>query len=626
MYEIRFLYERYESRDLSMYTYTYSDSPEKLGNELGTKVHGPSSSLSPESLFKPTEQTPQALLDSARSGVERIVEDLRKQQLNPAKTQVVIEAASSMRSAIEDALKEKNIKAVYKEKSLDAEGRKVTALIEARNTKPAQRAAPSDKKPEAVIDMRKPSAELKDAMAKAFTTHSVKESQAALQSRIDVLVQHIEKEASSAGKPVAVVVECPPRLTSMLESALDKKGLVSMHPSPLGPEQPPIRSANSEYGAEVRGLNAFRAALPDGGKGISDEAIRSVIAPRALQELGALPKDAMASKASELAQYNDVAVKKSEIQEITRPDSDRFNRDAYLSKYEKDGHPKDMAVGIWVGSPSNVVLSFGGTSADMARGVDRVQQYLEAKGFEASPKEIKTALNKQTLEKIGREGLDDRMFDRIRSDINAAASEKGAPPLKPLQVMHLMQQAQNPKMNANTVIKAVDGTTLGTLREVRNRVAELQQERVQPPLVASLVQLEALKKEAGQLATAAVAASERLNQMEVAGGLKAPQEARALPAELKQQLQTAPSAETLNKALAHLHQEQGKEPAMGGAQDTFVSGNATNGPRQSTSQQSAQGPRTPAGLRDQSGGAWGQFARDRGENKTRSAEKEMERG
>lgn len=609
-----------------MHTYTYSESPEALAKELGAQVHGPSSALKPETLFKPEDMTPQAMMDAARNGAERIAEDLKRQQLNPAKTQVVVEAPAVMRSAIEDALREKNLKAVYKEKVLDSEGRMVTALQESRNAKPSQRAATPDKSPGAVIDMRKPSPELKEAMAKAFATPSVKESQADVQARVSALVHRIEKEAAATGeKHVAVVVDAPARLTSMLESALDKKGMVAMHPSPLASEAAPIRSANSDYGAEIRGLNALKNALPDNGKGISDEALRGVVAPQALRELGSLDKDAMAAKASDMAQFHDVAFKKSEIQEITKSDSTRFDREAYVSKYEKNGHPKDMAIGVWVGSPGNVVLSFGGTSADMARGQDRVQQYLETKGFEASPKEIRTSLNKQTLEKIGREGLDDRAFDRIRSDMMAVAQEKGAPPLKPLQVMHLLQQAQNPRLKASTVIKAENGATLGTLGEVRTRVAELQQEKVQGPLLNSLVQLDALKREATQLASAAITASERLNQMEVAGGLKTPQEVRALPAELKQELQTSPTAETLNKALAHLQQEQGKVASLPGMADSNLSGQPGD-KKQGGVQQSRTGQRLPSGVRDQSSNPWAQFSQERSESKTRMSEKEMERG
>lgn len=511
-----------------MQTYTYSNNAARYSNELGLTVTGPSAALDQSALFRPESFSQADILRSAQIGVAQIAQDLSRQGLTPKNTQVIVEAPAAMRSAIEDALRERNIQAAYREQVLDSQGLTVAGLTAPHNGAPEKRIDEPLKADGPRLDLSKPSEALSKVKEESFKTAPEKLSSGEAQERVNKVVSQIKadlKEMGAEGKTASVLlVDVPPRFHSLLESTLEKEGIQAVHPTsdlnlsknaPSSAQRPEVvESTNSLASVEARGLAALRENLPDKGKGISDETLRSAIEPQVLQELGKMDREQAAEKAQAIAPFAENLSQQEKIHEIATDKHNRYNEDKYAEKYEKNGWPKDAVFTVWVGTPQIVLFAADGTSANMARGIDRVKDYLEAKNLDASKKEIIATLGKGALERIGKEGIDDKAFDRVRSVLDSAATTANEPRLKGVEVLKVLQQTQKSNVSNDLAIRTANKTELASIGSLRDSIAQMKMEAIQGPLVASLVKLELLKQEAVNTVQAVVAADQKLKQLE----------------------------------------------------------------------------------------------------------------
>jgi hypothetical protein len=188
-------------------------------------------------------------------------------------------------------------------------------LQEPANLRAAQRTGAEHAEERKVsLDMNQPSERLQNAMAAAFERAGVRtteEVRSATRDVAEAVVNDLKSQGTNP-KEAAVVVNAPAGLTSALETELEKRGVATLHATENGP----VRGSNIASAEEIRGLNQLRSALPDNGRGMSDQALRDQVASAALREIGSLPRAEREQAAQEVAQKLNLGLARGEAASI----------------------------------------------------------------------------------------------------------------------------------------------------------------------------------------------------------------------------------------------------------------------------------------------------------------------
>ncbi len=469
-----------------MRTYTLSSQASSQSRKLGLKLATPErKELS--SVFDKPADSPAEIARVAKEGVAEVVADMKSQGLDPKDTQFIVEVSPRMQSAVEDALRKEGVKPVYQETGKDSFGVESDFLRPSQNLKPAARSATDSSRVTEVVDLGSGSKELAAAektlrdLPQSASSQDIKD---AVSSYVSAVEQEFDKHGAREGGRAAVMSESlPSSLSTLVESRLQDKGVTPLFRADA-PEQgtPGLQvselreSANEFFATLEKGKEAVNKSLKREDAEFSDAAIEKTFGVKQLQELGSMDPKARSVQAGELVAQNLDALKSAQLDEITAADNKKYSSDSYKDKYEfPSGVPKDAMVYFWVGSKSNAVFGFGGTSADMARGMDRVQDFMDAKGFAVTKDEIRDTFDKKTLEKMGREGFDASKFEATYSALTAAANATGGDKPTPLDALHTQQRMENSGLSDDVKVMS-DGKTLTTLGDVREQVRESMQQ------------------------------------------------------------------------------------------------------------------------------------------------------
>ncbi len=470
-----------------MHTYTLSEKHELLARSLGMKLTTPGSPELAGQVRALPSGSPDEIMTSAREAAKLIAQDIRGQGLEPKDTQVLLHMPQKTLSAYEDALKAEGLKAVYVEYGKDQFGVDSTFLREGQNVRPEQRAVTEARAVSEVVDLGRAS----DRVAAAETTLTGLPQNATSQDirrAVDDYVKAAEAEfnvhgAAQGGRAVVMSETLPRSLSTLVESRLQERGMTPLHSSGERSTEAGshvtdfVESANEAAGSYARGLSAARRAMGDDGKQHTDRAIESAVGRRELMALGQV---ANAKERSGLAQeLMDAAsgrVKDESLAEIAHKDNAKFSSASYKDKYEfPSGVPKDAAFYFWVGERSNVVAGWGGTSADMARGMDRIKDFMDAKGHDVSKQDIRQTFGKKELEHMGREGFDAKKFDATYSAMIATAKAMGDSKPTALDALYTQQRLEHSGISGDVKVLS-NGRELCTAEQLRERVSELTRE------------------------------------------------------------------------------------------------------------------------------------------------------
>lgn len=466
-----------------MHTYTLSENHELLSRSLGMKLTTPGSpELAGQVRSLPTG-SPDEIMTSARDAAKLIAQDVRSQGLEPKDTQVLLHMPQKTLSAYEDALKAEGLKAVYVEYGKDQFGVDSTFLREGQNVRPEQRAVTEARAVSEVVDLGRSSERVASAEA-ALSSLPQNATSQDIRRAVDDYVKAAEGEfdlhGAKGGRAVVMSETLPRSLSTLVESRLQERGVTPLHADGERSIQAGshvtdfVESANEASGSFARGLSAARRAMGDDHKQHSDDAIEKAVGRKELQALGQVADvKVRANLARDLMDGASAQVKDESLAEIAHKDNAKFSSDSYKDKYEfPSGVPKDAAFYFWVGNRQNAVVGWGGTSADMARGMDRVKDFMDAKGHDVSKQDVRQTFSKAELEHIGREGFDAKKFEATYSAMTATANAMGESKPTALDALYTQQRMDHPGVSGDVKVMS-NGHELCTTQQLRERVAQL---------------------------------------------------------------------------------------------------------------------------------------------------------
>lgn len=463
-----------------MTTYALSPYSDELSKSLGQEVLGPRSDKPLTGFEFSSEQGPRDILSSAHSLAASVAQDLRDQGIEPKGAQVIVTAEGPQRSAVEAALRAEGMKPVYLVEGKDANGVADTYLVEPMANRGTRETSNFSQLTDIGSSNMSPDVQRKElALWEATNGHQPHVDRARVESLADSIQKAMDDAgAGRRGRGYVISDSVPEHLSSALESSLSERGIMALYEresaSINGMQMKEfVPGAGGLAAAEKQGAEALRNALGKDGKDFSDAMIRSAVGGDTLARLGSLDEKSRKLVASEMARDLGGELNNVKAADIARNTTGLYDKAAYEAKYEViKGVPKDASAYLVVELfGQRAGWAAGGTTADMARGIDRVSDFMQARGTPVSKDDIKASIDRKSLESLGEKGFDAKKFEATHSAMKEHAAERGLPRPTALDALAVHQKLERGELGGTDAIK-LDGKSLGTAAEISARANE----------------------------------------------------------------------------------------------------------------------------------------------------------